>query len=140
MNMQRRTLIEDHGIAGDLSPERPADANRAWMRAGAMCYQGRVDEAVALYDGVKTAVGSAQVGKQALRGWRGLMPTDLPERSRTKATFRSEIEAFVATCLLTLVLFATFTCLSASFGSNVISNINIFANEELCLDGTADPR
>jgi hypothetical protein len=68
------------------------------------------------------------------------MPTDLPERSRYKATFRSEIEAFVATCLLTLVLFAAFTCLSVSFGSNVISNINIFANEELCLDGTADPR
>jgi hypothetical protein len=58
------TLIEDHGNAGDVSPERLAEANRTWMRARAMCYQGRVDEAVALYDGIKTAVGSAQVGKR----------------------------------------------------------------------------
>jgi len=68
------------------------------------------------------------------------MPTDLPERSCTRATFRREIEAFASTCLLTLLLFAAFTCLSVSFGSNVISNLAISANEELCLDGTAGPR
>lgn len=57
------TIIEDHGSAGDVSPARLAEAGRAWLRARAVCYQGRVDEAIALYDSIKS-LGPAQVGRR----------------------------------------------------------------------------
>jgi hypothetical protein len=44
------TLIEDHGAAADVAPERLGDAGLAMLRARLACYEGRVAEAVALYD------------------------------------------------------------------------------------------
>jgi len=44
------TLIEDHGVAADLAPDRLGDAGLAMLRARLACYEGRIAEAVALYD------------------------------------------------------------------------------------------
>ena len=57
------TAVEDHGAAGDVSPDRLAEADRTWMRARALCYLGRVDEAVALYDSITTDLGPAQIAQ-----------------------------------------------------------------------------
>jgi hypothetical protein len=46
------TLIEDHGAAADLASDRLGDAGLAMLRARLACYEGRVAEAVALYDGI----------------------------------------------------------------------------------------
>ena len=46
------TLIEDHGQAQDLPSDSLGDAGLAMLRARAVCYEGRVGEALALYDGV----------------------------------------------------------------------------------------
>jgi hypothetical protein len=46
------TLIEDHGEAGDLPADRLGDAGLAMLRARLACYEGRVAEALALYDGI----------------------------------------------------------------------------------------
>jgi len=46
------TLIEDHGAAEDVPAERLADAGLTWLRARAACYEGRVGEALALYDSI----------------------------------------------------------------------------------------
>ena len=44
------TLIEDHGAAGDVASDRLGDAGLEMLRARVACYEGRVAEAVALYD------------------------------------------------------------------------------------------
>jgi hypothetical protein len=44
------TLIEEHGAAADLASDRLGDAGLAMLRARMACYEGRVAEAVALYD------------------------------------------------------------------------------------------
>jgi hypothetical protein len=56
------TLIDDHGEAADLPSERLADAALALLRARLACYEGRVAEAVALYDEILNLgpVASAQ--------------------------------------------------------------------------------
>jgi hypothetical protein len=46
------TLIEDHGDAGDLPSDSLGDAGLAMLRARLACYEGRVGEALALYDGI----------------------------------------------------------------------------------------
>jgi hypothetical protein len=46
------TLIEDHGAAQDLPADRLGDAGLAMLRARLACYEGRVGEALALYDSV----------------------------------------------------------------------------------------
>jgi hypothetical protein len=46
------TLIEDHGEAKDLPSDSLGDAGLAMLRARAACYEGRVSEALALYDGI----------------------------------------------------------------------------------------
>src|SRR5258708_40334882 len=46
------TLIEDHGEAQDLPSDSLGDAGLAMLRARAACYEGRVSEALALYDGI----------------------------------------------------------------------------------------
>ena len=46
------TLIEDHGEAGDLPADSLGDAGLAMLRARLACYEGRVAEALALYDGI----------------------------------------------------------------------------------------
>jgi hypothetical protein len=46
------TLIEDHGEAKDVPSDSLGDAGLAMLRARAACYEGRVSEALALYDGI----------------------------------------------------------------------------------------
>jgi hypothetical protein len=46
------TLIEDHGAAEDMPADRLANAGLTWLRARAACYQGRVGEALALYQSI----------------------------------------------------------------------------------------
>jgi hypothetical protein len=46
------TLIEDHGEAGDLPSDSLGDAGMAMLRARLACYEGRVSEALALYDSI----------------------------------------------------------------------------------------
>ena len=48
------TLIEEHGEARDVPADRLADAGMAMLRARMTCYDGRVTEALALYDGILT--------------------------------------------------------------------------------------
>ena len=46
------TLIEDHGAAEDVPAERLGNAGLTWLRARSACYEGRVGEALALYDSI----------------------------------------------------------------------------------------
>jgi hypothetical protein len=46
------TAIEDHGDAEDLPASRLGEAGQTMMDARSACYQGRVGEALALYDRV----------------------------------------------------------------------------------------
>jgi hypothetical protein len=46
------TVIEDHGAAEDLPADRLGDAGLTMMRARSACYEGRVAEALALYDSI----------------------------------------------------------------------------------------
>lgn len=57
------TLIEDHGEAAVLPPERLHDAAETQLRARSVCYAGRVDEALALYDSI-LALGPITTAKR----------------------------------------------------------------------------
>src|SRR5262245_35587097 len=46
------TLIEDHGAAEDLPADRLGNAGLTMLRARMICYEGRVREALALYDSI----------------------------------------------------------------------------------------
>lgn len=46
------TLIEDHGAAGDLPADRLHKAALMQLSARSACYEGRIDEALALYDSI----------------------------------------------------------------------------------------
>jgi hypothetical protein len=46
------TLIEDHGDAGDIPSDKLAAAGVTMFEARLICYEGRVDEALALYDSI----------------------------------------------------------------------------------------
>src|SRR5712691_11004992 len=46
------TLIEDHGAAEDVPADRLGNAGLTMLRARAACYQGRVREALALYESI----------------------------------------------------------------------------------------
>ncbi len=46
------TLIDDHGEAGDLPATRVSNAALTMLSARAACYEGRVSEALALYDSI----------------------------------------------------------------------------------------
>jgi hypothetical protein len=46
------TLIEDHGAADDILSDKLAAAGAALFEARSICYQGRVAEALALYDSI----------------------------------------------------------------------------------------
>jgi hypothetical protein len=50
-------LIEDHGEANDVAPERLAKAGLTQMEARAACSQGRVTEGIAIYDEIKRSLG-----------------------------------------------------------------------------------
>ncbi len=44
------TVIDDHGVAGDVEPERLGQLGLLLLDARKVCYAGRVDEALASYD------------------------------------------------------------------------------------------
>jgi hypothetical protein len=46
------TLIEDHGAAQDLPADLLGSAGLMMMRARSVCYEGRVEEALALYQSI----------------------------------------------------------------------------------------
>jgi hypothetical protein len=46
------TLIEDHGAAEDLPADRLGGAALTMLRARSACYEGRVGEALALYESI----------------------------------------------------------------------------------------
>jgi hypothetical protein len=46
------TLIEDHGAAEDVPADRLAAAGLTVLRARLTCYEGRVAEALTLYDSI----------------------------------------------------------------------------------------
>jgi hypothetical protein len=48
------TLIEEHGDADDLPSDSLSDAGLAMLHARSVCYEGRVSEALALYDNILT--------------------------------------------------------------------------------------
>jgi hypothetical protein len=50
-------LIEDHGAANDVAPERLAKAGLTQMEARAACSAGRVTEGIALYDDIIRSLG-----------------------------------------------------------------------------------
>ena len=50
--MDITTLIEGNGETGDLTPDKLAEVTHIMLRAGAACYDGRVNEALALYDSI----------------------------------------------------------------------------------------
>ena len=50
------TLIEDHGEKQDVSSNKLAEAGLRMLDARTICYEGRVSEAVALYDSIVTDI------------------------------------------------------------------------------------
>ena len=46
------TVIEDHGLVGDVLAERLGAAGLTMLRARMACYEGRVSEALALYESI----------------------------------------------------------------------------------------
>lgn len=46
------TLIEEHGAADDLPAAQLGEAGLTMLHARSTCYQGRVHEALALYDSI----------------------------------------------------------------------------------------
>ena len=50
-------LIEDHGAANDVAPERLAKAGLTQMEARTACSEGRVTEGIAIYDEIKRSLG-----------------------------------------------------------------------------------
>jgi hypothetical protein len=66
-DVQTLILIEDHGEAGDFSPERVAKAGLMQMEARMACTAGRHAEGMALYDEIIGALGPVNSNK-ALTG------------------------------------------------------------------------
>ncbi len=60
------TLIEDHGAAGDVAGDQLGDAVETMLRARAACYEGRIGEAMALYDRIFDLKPVASLRRQAL--------------------------------------------------------------------------
>jgi hypothetical protein len=54
-DLQLVTMIEAHGQAQTVAPQSLADAFFTVMRARVACDQGRISEAIALYDGIAFA-------------------------------------------------------------------------------------
>jgi hypothetical protein len=51
------TLLEDHGRSQDISSDVLGEAGLTRMQAQMACYQGRVAEAVLIYDGIVAKLG-----------------------------------------------------------------------------------
>jgi hypothetical protein len=58
------TLIEDHGAAEDLPADRLGNAGLTMLRARSACYEGRVGEALALYESILGLGPVAALGPQ----------------------------------------------------------------------------
>jgi hypothetical protein len=68
-DLQLITLIEEHGKADIVAPEELTQAFLIVLQARIACYEGRVCEAIALYDGI--ALGPVlSRGTQSTRRWR----------------------------------------------------------------------
>lgn len=62
-DVQTLILIEDHGEAGDVLPERVAKAGLMQMQARLACTAGRYAEGMALYDEIIGALGPMNSNK-----------------------------------------------------------------------------
>jgi hypothetical protein len=58
------TVIEDHGAAQDVPSDRLGDAAMTMLRARSICYEGRVGEALALYESVLDLGSVASLRRQ----------------------------------------------------------------------------
>ena len=58
------TLIEDHGAAEDVPAAQLSDAAMTMLRARSVCYEGREDEALALYQSILELGPVASLGRQ----------------------------------------------------------------------------
>ncbi len=63
LDVQTLILIEDHGAAADVLPERLAKAGLMKMEAQLACTDGRHAEGVALYDEIIRALGPISSNK-----------------------------------------------------------------------------
>jgi hypothetical protein len=52
------TLLEDHALAQDVASDKLGEAGLARLEAQMTCYQGRVAEAVSLYDRIIVELGT----------------------------------------------------------------------------------
>ena len=57
-DLQVVILIEDHGTANDVAPERLAKAVLTQLDARAACSEGRVTEGIARYDEIMRSLGA----------------------------------------------------------------------------------
>ena len=64
MEVRVITLIEDHGAAEDLPADRLGNAGLTMLRARLACYDGRVGEALALYQSILELGPVASLGRQ----------------------------------------------------------------------------
>jgi hypothetical protein len=51
------TLIEDHGAANDIAPEKLAKAGLTQMDARVACSNGHMEDGIALYNDILSALG-----------------------------------------------------------------------------------
>lgn len=58
------TLIEDHGAAQELPADRLSNAVQTMLRARSACYEGRVGEALALYESISDLGPVASLPRQ----------------------------------------------------------------------------
>jgi hypothetical protein len=58
------TLIEDHGMADDVAPEKLTAAFEAMLDARAACYGGQTERAVAQYDAILSGLGRLHIGRK----------------------------------------------------------------------------
>jgi hypothetical protein len=52
------TLLEDHALAQDVASDKLGEAGLARLEAQITCYQGRVAEAVSIYDRIIVELGT----------------------------------------------------------------------------------
>jgi hypothetical protein len=52
------TLLEDHALAQDIASDRLGEAGLTRLEAQMTCYQGRVAEAVSIYDRIIVELGT----------------------------------------------------------------------------------
>ncbi len=76
LDVQTLTLIEDHGAAGDVLPERLAKAGLMQMEARLACTAGRHADGAALYDEIIRALGPLN-SSHTLNRPRALFPPTL---------------------------------------------------------------